>query len=1232
MRYLNKVIFIESANIRYSEVSLDGNVHLTGTQGVGKSTLLRALLFFYNANQQKLGIPIEKKRFIEFYFPYQNSFIIYEVMHENGAFCVLAYKSQGRVVFRFFNSEYKRNFFISEADGRIAESWDIVRDNLSRDRVKYTRLIDRYEEYRNIIYGNNKSLGSEFRKYTLLESRKYQNIPRAIQHVFLNYKVESDFIKDTIIKSLDEDEMQIILANYTLHLKDFETQLNDIKIWTEKSAKGENRIRKLADKIVETYSQIRFTEQDFSRLSATLMSKLTENEQLRIKSEAKLTRENDKENSIVEKQKKLQKEYDDRKTKIAGEKGVFVNKIKEAKLKSEEYQHRNIEEVLLRISKKSDLTQDQQNLSAQKTLLESNFNDIRQKYEIQIEQLNNQYESYKNSQQEKSQKLDAEFFRFKEKLFTEHEEAVFSIRKQFDEKYLQAKSKIDDKKDELSKLRNKLFEAKHTKYHEAEIESCTKQIRSDNEKTQQANLEISRIENENATLKRQWELEKQRLEEVSENEKNANQKTIQQLSENIVSICTRIENSKDSLYGWLNNEYPNWEKTIGKVVDEDSVLFKAGLSPQKANSASDNFYGIKINLDEIEKKIKTIPDYEAEIADIEKKIEAVKRQNSEVEKRLNEQTDVLKKKYHPRLKKNKDAVERCNYDIAQYKLSSDKANVELGNRQRKAEDDKINRIEEINQQTDKATVEKVAAENELAEIDASITKKIKTKQKERDSKNEVKQKLLNTEKQKISQVTTDKKHETDRSIQTLKENQSKELKDQGADMEKISSLEKQLDEIAAELKYIDDNAELAFNYKKDENELFSKVDYFKTKRDLLEIKLKEEESKQEVKQQKLKIEFDEVHANIGRLNKEITAIEDDTNKFAEFQKSEIYTEYQPLFQRANKGLTIEKSGIAIIEELTAKYYSRMKLFDAMKENINKFNGNFNEQNIFKFNTRLVENAEYRQFAEDLKEFIEEDKIDEYEKRVSELFARIIQQVGNETEQLLSKESAIRKVINDINADFVKKDFAGVIKSIELRMVPSSNKIVQLLGEIKVFNDENIYNFGEVNLFTTNLQNQEENNKKAVQYLSSLSKAISEYKNDIISLSDSFELEFKVVENDNDTGWVDKLANVGSDGTDVLVKAMINIMLLNVFKEGATKNQFKEFRLHCMMDEIGKLHPNNVRGILKFANDRNIFLVNGSPQSFDALAYKYTYKLSKRTDKQIGKEVTIIQRIITNNRT
>lgn len=70
MRNLSRIIFINSANIPYSDdIYLDGNVHFIGTQGVGKSTLLRAILFFYNADTQRLGISVEKQNYTDYYFP-----------------------------------------------------------------------------------------------------------------------------------------------------------------------------------------------------------------------------------------------------------------------------------------------------------------------------------------------------------------------------------------------------------------------------------------------------------------------------------------------------------------------------------------------------------------------------------------------------------------------------------------------------------------------------------------------------------------------------------------------------------------------------------------------------------------------------------------------------------------------------------------------------------------------------------------------------------------------------------------------------------------------------------------------------------------------------------------------------------------------------------------------------------------------------------------------------------
>jgi hypothetical protein len=62
----------------------------------------------------------------------------------------------------------------------------------------------------------------------------------------------------------------------------------------------------------------------------------------------------------------------------------------------------------------------------------------------------------------------------------------------------------------------------------------------------------------------------------------------------------------------------------------------------------------------------------------------------------------------------------------------------------------------------------------------------------------------------------------------------------------------------------------------------------------------------------------------------------------------------------------------------------------------------------------------------------------------------------------------------------------------------------------------------------------------------------------------------------------------------------------------------------MMDEIGKLADENIQGILDFANQRNIFVVNSSPKSHRPLSYRRIYVLSK--DKETNH--TIIKQILS----
>ena len=166
MKYLNKIIFINSANIPYAEISVDGNVHFTGTQGVGKSTVLRALLFFYNADKHRLGIQQGQKSFDEFYFRQSNSHILYEVMRDNGAYTILVSRYQGRASWRFIDAPYQREWLIDE-EKQVLSDWVKIRERIDKN-VAVSARIDSGVMFKDIIFGNTHD--HKYIRYALVQS------------------------------------------------------------------------------------------------------------------------------------------------------------------------------------------------------------------------------------------------------------------------------------------------------------------------------------------------------------------------------------------------------------------------------------------------------------------------------------------------------------------------------------------------------------------------------------------------------------------------------------------------------------------------------------------------------------------------------------------------------------------------------------------------------------------------------------------------------------------------------------------------------------------------------------------------------------------------------------------------------------------------------------------------------------------------------------------------------
>ena len=445
-----------------------------------------------------------------------------------------------------------------------------------------------------------------------------------------------------------------------------------------------------------------------------------------------------------------------------------------------------------------------------------------------------------------------------------------------------------------------------------------------------------------------------------------------------------------------------------------------------------------------------------------------------------------------------------------------------------------------------------------------------------------------------------------------------ELKGLGVDVNQLATIRQQLQNVTDELKYIEDHRPDFISWQNDTREYFDLEQKKKDERKLIRQKIDELLGKF----QKRKLQYDE---KISTLSDDLHKLQDEQKKLNEaISKVRAFMGNPtcPPELPSAKGIETIKPLADILEELRDYISTQQQKFEDFKQAVIRFKGNFSAQNTFNFRTEFNTDSDYTEFAAELNEFISNNKIEQYRVRTSRQYATIIKRIAKDVSDLSQHKSDIERTILDINRDFRENNFVGVIKEIELRAVESNDRLMQQLLNIKHFDDEHGYDIGQLNLFTSE-DNLNRTNEQAVKLLMTLIEMMdAEQKRDTITLSDTFKLEFKVKENDNDTNWVEKLSNVGSDGTDILVKAMVNIMLINVFKRKISR-KFGDFKLHCMMDEIGKLHPNNVEGILDFASKRNIFLINSSPTTYNALAYKYTYSLSKDE-----KSNTVVKTLLT----
>jgi hypothetical protein len=148
--------------------------------------------------------------------------------------------------------------------------------------------------------------------------------------------------------------------------------------------------------------------------------------------------------------------------------------------------------------------------------------------------------------------------------------------------------------------------------------------------------------------------------------------------------------------------------------------------------------------------------------------------------------------------------------------------------------------------------------------------------------------------------------------------------------------------------------------------------------------------------------------------------------------------------------------------------------------------------------------------------------------------------------------------------------------------------------------------------------------RAIETFARLVREIENNRDERLRLTDYFDFSIRVHENGHDMGWRRSLDHIGSTGPDYLVKMLIYLSLIEVYRERAIDAKAGS-TVHCILDETGVLAPRYVRRILEYAKERGIILITAG-HSQQTVGFENWVRVRKRGNRFSGQ--TVLRKVLT----
>lgn len=1139
---LKELILINSANCDFAKIEVDRDLFFGGSNGTGKTTTIRALQYLFVSDGYLLGIDREKSNFKDYYFPDNNSYIVY--VFED--FFIFMYRTSSGVA-KYFS---KQKFDINRIDGKdIKEIRNYIKE------AELSHKADTIDEFRSILYGMKR----DYLDFSLASVRDYKTFIKLFAGVFDIQRAITDTnsIKEAIYKSIDNTqnyEANFDSDTYLKRVYEFKSsyeyfkEFNKQKKRVEQSYNLKEEILKVEVQIEELKSKIAFRfdyeKSNIDNLESekrdikTLIYSIKSKEELANRVKEKFNKYIDKNlvdiKSNIQIIEKLKAKFSSEKLKNASEQYLKIDRLKEEK--------KSKERAIFAIEEKN------QNLIRE---IDREIEDLRHSIktiELELkEKLQNEKNLLGEDRQEELTKLDNSINEYRQNREIE--------RESFDKAIDNLNDSINIVKDEIREIEDKFNKKFHSE--KANIDLEIEKLKDENYRNK--NLVRDR-EFEKKSFKSQIDdgevkYKREYRDILSEFEKN-----VEKVDEEIKQTESMLTTKEGTFKEFLDNNVKNWETKLYPVMDKKLLSMRtASLNPEVLRE--DDIFGISLNM-EILEAIPTRAKLEEKLAELTVKKTDLEKNFKNREKVLREIKDIK----IARLQANMDDIDReidkiymKNREIEARKKSLENRVTEL---KQNIEKEKLSAKEESEVKLSNLNEQK----NDIQNRKRDIQNKINIKQNEvKEAKREFEKNFQNRVKALEVKFRADSTQQRSEIETKVKEQESKKSGISAND--KVKELKVDIRVLDIEIDKCEDSKRFLSEYESSKSEL-EKYEYFRDREKLFIFARDKSESRYSSKLQKYKIESKELYSRIDRIELELSKYLEGVEKLRNLE-----LDFENIDKAESSELMVNL--IRSYEEAIHKHSSDFRVYMQNISNLNKKLTSFSQIDIVyddDLNERLSDAPNSRDFVDYLFEKLK--SLQTYKELESERFNNFINDIDSKLENLSHKEDDLIKRIKRVNEAFVGISI-DVLKDIKFTYKLNSKKSFKKISQDIKEELSAILSLHKENSLFFDKKDSEESLEKLSNLLELIKKRL-ESEEGLKFAGVDLMLDF--IENEAHKKNIKSFKGIGSNGTAILLKIIIITAILSIYKQDSVNSPF-----FLIIDEIGAIEKRNQDAIREFAN-------------------------------------------------